>query len=71
MAKPDNRADNVEKLQSAVQNTIQNMEEADEYLAEFSDEISSEERSSIEEKNERRRASIAGMRREISDEANS
>jgi small acid-soluble spore protein (thioredoxin-like protein) len=71
MAKPDNRADNVEKLQSAVQNTIQNMEEADEYLTEHADEISSVERSSIEEKNERRRESIAGMRSEIKDEANS
>jgi small acid-soluble spore protein (thioredoxin-like protein) len=68
MAKPDNRADNAEKLQSAVQNTLENMEEAQEYLSEHADEISNIEKSDIEQKNARRRESIKGMKNEIQDE---
>lgn len=55
MAKPDNRADNVEHLQQSIQNTQKNLHEAEEYLNEFSSEISDEERSSIQEKNQRRK----------------
>lgn len=50
MAKPDNRADNVEHLQQNIQNTLQNLHEAEGYLNEFSSEISNEERQQIEEK---------------------
>ncbi|HWO75302.1 MAG TPA: small acid-soluble spore protein Tlp [Bacillus sp. (in: firmicutes)] len=63
--KPDDRSDNVEKLQSMVQNTIENIEEAEASL-EFS---SGEQRKQIEEKNERRRESIAAFREEIKDES--
>jgi small acid-soluble spore protein (thioredoxin-like protein) len=63
--KPDDRSDNVEKLQSMIQNTIENMEEA-EATMEFS---TPEERAIIEAKNERRRESIEGYRAEIKDEA--
>lgn len=69
MAKPDNRADNVEKLQEHVQNTIGNLREAEEYLAEHAEELSPDEARAIREKNENRRESIAGMRSEIKDEA--
>ncbi|MDG0794988.1 small acid-soluble spore protein Tlp [Cohnella ginsengisoli] len=69
MAKPDNRADNVEHLQQATENTLKNLGEAEDYLNEFSSEIGSEERERIEEKNERRRHSIEGFREEIKDEA--
>ncbi|CDN44729.1 Small, acid-soluble spore protein Tlp [Paenibacillus sp. P22] len=69
MAKPDNRADNVEHLQQSIQNTKQNLNEAEEYLNEFSSEISSEERNQIEEKNERRKVSIKGFQEEVKDEA--
>lgn len=69
MAKPDDRSDNVEKLQRAVQNTIENFREAEDYLEEYADEISSEEAEQIREKNARRRQSIDGMRSEIKDEA--
>lgn len=69
MAKPDNRADNVEHLQQSIQHTIGNLNVAEDYLEEFSSEISSEERSQIEEKNERRREAIEGFRAEIKDEA--
>lgn len=62
--KPDDRSDNVEKLQEMVQNTIENMEEA-EATMEFA---SDEERREIEAKNERRRESIESMRAEIKDE---
>jgi small acid-soluble spore protein (thioredoxin-like protein) len=69
MAKPDDRSDNVEKLQEAVQNTQRNLHEAEDYLDEHAEEISSEERQQIEAKNERREESIEGFREEIKDEA--
>ena len=69
MAKPDNRADNVEKLQTHVQNTIDRLEEAEEYLALHGDEIDETERRNIEVKNEHRRESIERFRNEIKDEA--
>ncbi|MDQ0194673.1 small acid-soluble spore protein Tlp [Paenibacillus wynnii] len=69
MAKPDNRADNVEHLQQHIQDTIENLREGEEYLNEFSSEISSGERNQIEEKNDRRRVSIQAFREEVKDEA--
>lgn len=62
---PDDRSDNVEKLQQAIHNTIENMEEA-EATMELSN---SKDSANIEAKNERRRESIEGMREEIKDEA--
>jgi small acid-soluble spore protein (thioredoxin-like protein) len=69
MAKPDNRADNVEHLQQSIQNTEENLKEAENYLNEFSSEISSTELNQIEEKNERRKESIQGFQEEIKDES--
>ncbi|KAA9005846.1 small acid-soluble spore protein Tlp [Paenibacillus spiritus] len=69
MAKPDNRADNVAHLQKNIQNTQQNLHEAESYLNEFASEIGGEEKSQIEAKNERRRESIEGFREEVKDEA--
>lgn len=70
MAKPDNRDDNVEKLQEAVQNTIGNLREAEDYLEEFgNDELVKNEQQAIEAKNERRKQSIEGFREEIKEEA--
>ncbi|SEJ06230.1 small acid-soluble spore protein Tlp [Paenibacillus polymyxa] len=69
MAKPDNRADNVEHLQQNIQNTLQNLHEAEGYLNEFSSEVSNEERQQIEEKNNRRKQSIRSFREEVKDEA--
>ncbi|MDQ0243124.1 small acid-soluble spore protein (thioredoxin-like protein) [Bacillus fengqiuensis] len=63
---PDDRSDNVEKLQSMVQNTIENIEEAEDSLA-FAE--SEEQRQQIKEKNQRREESIQAMRSEIQDEA--
>lgn len=69
MPKPDNREDNVHRLQDAVQDTIENFREAKDYLNEFGDEISESEKEQILEKNERRKKSISGFREEIKDEA--
>ncbi|MNP64932.1 Small, acid-soluble spore protein Tlp [compost metagenome] len=69
MAKPDNRADNVEHLQQSIQNTQKNLHEAEDYLNEFSSEISDEERAQIQRKNQRREESIASFRSEVKDEA--
>ena len=63
--KPDDRSDNVEKLQSRIPHTIEFMEDAEEAMV-FSSE---EDRANIEAKNERRRHSIEAYRSEIKDEA--
>jgi len=63
---PDDRSDNVEKLQSMIHNTIENMEAAEESL-QFTD--SEQQRQQIEAKNERRRESIDSFRSEVKDEA--
>jgi small acid-soluble spore protein (thioredoxin-like protein) len=63
---PDDRSDNVEKLQGMVQHTIENMEKAEESMA-FTD--SEEQLQSIKDKNERRRESLEAFRSEIKDEA--
>lgn len=65
--KPDDRSDNVEKLQEAVQNTIENIEASHDTLE--MEGMSEEERRKILEKNKRREESIDGMRAEIKDEA--
>jgi len=63
--KPDDRSDNVEKLQDMVQDTIQNIEESHETLR-YS---SGEEEDQIKAKNKRREEAIEGMRDEIKDES--
>jgi small acid-soluble spore protein (thioredoxin-like protein) len=69
MAKPDDRSDNVEHLQEHVHNTIENFREAEQYLDEHADEISTEELNDVTEKNKRRLNSISSFREEIKDEA--
>ena len=63
---PDDRSDNVEKLQDMVQDTIQNIEKSHETLR-FT---SGEDEQDKKEKNERRKEAIEGMRQEIKDEYN-
>jgi small acid-soluble spore protein (thioredoxin-like protein) len=65
--KPDDRSDNVEKLQEMVQNTIENMEEAEETLR--AEDLSGKDREAVIAKNERREEALQGMREEIKDEA--
>ncbi|MEH7459998.1 small acid-soluble spore protein Tlp [Bacillus pseudomycoides] len=64
-ANPDDRSDNVEKLQEMVQNTIDNFNEAKE-TAEVSNE---QDRAAIEAKNQRRLESIDSLKSEIKDES--
>lgn len=64
---PDNREDNVERIQKNIDYTIHNMEAADEMIAETSDE---KMKKTLKEKNERRRQALDGLRSEIRDEAN-
>ncbi|MEK3885415.1 small acid-soluble spore protein Tlp [Paenibacillus sp. PL2-23] len=70
MAKPDNRADNVEHLQQHIEDTQQNIQETNEYLAEFGDEISASEKQNLQAKNERRQNSVAAFQAEKQDEMN-
>ena len=60
----DNRLDNVEKIQDAIQNTEENISAANETLS-FSSGV---EKQAIEAKNDRRRKSIEGMKEEMQDE---
>jgi small acid-soluble spore protein (thioredoxin-like protein) len=64
--KPDDRSDNVEKLQNMIHDTIENIEAAHETM-EFA---SGEEKQNISEKNKRREEAIEGFRAEIKDEVN-
>lgn len=63
--KPDDRSDNVEKLQDMMKNTKENMEAAEEMMA-YLDE---NERKALKQKNARREESMSGFREEILDEA--
>lgn len=69
MAKPDDRSDNVEKLQEMIQNTEESILESRNYLKANAGEVSSEEQAAIEAKNQRREESIEGFRSEVKDEA--
>ncbi len=64
--KPDDRSDNVERLQEQVVNTIENLEEAHETLR--NPDLPPEQREQILAKNRRREEAIAGKREEIKDE---
>ena len=64
--KPDDRSDNVERIQQNIDMTIQNMELADELIEKISDPKAKE---ALREKNDRRRQALEGMRNEIKDEA--
>lgn len=63
---PDDRRDNVEKIQKNINKTIQNTELADEMIAKTDDVKMKNE---LKEKNQRREKALDGMREEIKDEA--
>jgi small acid-soluble spore protein (thioredoxin-like protein) len=65
-AKPDDRSDNVERIQGNINHTIDNMRKADEMIEETSDDTM---RKNLEAKNDRREEALKGMRHEIRDEA--
>lgn len=64
--KPDDRSDNVDRIQFNINHTIRNMEAADELIEKTDDRKMKGE---LEEKNDRRRDALQGMREEIKDEA--
>ena len=63
---PDDRRDNVDRIQHNIDMTIRNMQLADEVIEETDDPKLKEE---LQAKNERRRQALDGMRHEIRDEA--
>ena len=65
-SKPDDRRDNVDKIQFNIDNTIKNYELAEELIAKTDDEKLKQE---LIEKNKRRLESLDSMRTEIKDEA--
>lgn len=66
MAKPDDRRDNVKKIQYNIDRTIHNMEAAEEMIEETSNEATKQQ---LIDKNARRRQALNAMRQEIRDEA--
>lgn len=64
--KPDNRENNVNRIQKNINRTLQNMELADEMIAQTSDDKTKAE---LKDKNARREEALNGMRHEIRDEA--
>jgi len=69
LAKPDNRADNEAHLQEHIDNTVANLQEAEDYLDEHAGEITADEKQVIKAKNDRRKESINGFVAEKKDEA--
>lgn len=63
---PDNRADNVERIQQNIDMTIDNIHRANEMIEKTSDQKMKE---ALKSKNERRMEALNGMRHEIKDEA--
>lgn len=64
--KPDDRRDNVDRIQHNLSNTIQNIHRAEEMISKTDDERMKE---TLTEKNERRAEALNAMRTEIKDEA--
>lgn len=64
--KPDDRSNNVDRIQDNITMTIQNIHRADEMIEKTSDNKMKNE---LKEKNRRRQDALKGMRSEIRDEA--
>jgi len=64
--KPDNRENNVDRIQFNINHTIRNIEAGEEMIAKTDDSKMKED---LEGKNERRREALYGMKEEIQDEA--
>ncbi|WP_079530033.1 small acid-soluble spore protein Tlp [Halobacillus hunanensis] len=68
MAKPDDRSNNKERIEKNIGHTLQNMDEANDYVKAHSEEMSQDEMNQIQEKNQRREESIESLREELKDE---
>lgn len=64
--KPDDRRDNVDKIQRNIDNTIANHRETEDMIK---NSINDKQKSDLQAKNVRRELSIENMRKEIRDEA--
>jgi small acid-soluble spore protein (thioredoxin-like protein) len=64
--KPDDRRNNVDRIQRTIDRTLHNMEMANELIAETTDPRTKE---AMEDKNARRGHALEAMRKEIKDEA--
>lgn len=64
--KPDDRSDNVEKIQKNIDNTIENIRLSEDMIEKTDD---SNSRKDLIDKNHRREEALEGMRKEIKDEA--
>ena len=64
---PDNRANNVDRIQHNIDMTIENIHRANEMIEKTSDQ---KVKQTLKDKNERRMEALSGMRDEIKDEAN-
>lgn len=64
---PDDRSDNVEKIQRNINNTIQNIELTEEIIAQTDDPG---KKKNLQRKNDRREEALNSMKIEIQDEAN-
>lgn len=63
---PDDRRDNVNRIQYNIDRTIENIREAEDMIEETDDKKMKE---TLDAKNERRKEALLGMREEIKDEA--
>lgn len=65
-AKPDDRRDNVDRIQNNIDHTIANYRETEDMIKSSTDD---KQRHELQAKNERRENALKGMRKEIRDEA--
>ncbi|HZG77621.1 MAG TPA: small acid-soluble spore protein Tlp [Paenibacillus sp.] len=68
MAKPDSRTENVKRLEKTVKHTLEHANDSAQYLAEHADELSPQQVSDLQAKNERRLANVKTLEREIEEE---
>lgn len=63
---PDDRSDNVERIQENIDNTVENIRQANDMIKITSNE---QTRQDLIDKNERREDALSGLRHEIKEEA--
>lgn len=63
--KPDDRRDNARKIRKNIENTIENIELAEDMIDNIDNEKTIHD---LKAKNERRREAVEGMRQELKDE---
>lgn len=68
MTNPDNRSDNVARIADAIQDTMENRRESEDFLAAHGSQMRNADKAALEAKNKRRSRAIEGFREEIRDE---